>query len=72
MNAEDLFILKQPPKYEMKGHKSSITSIAFHPQFTQLATSSEDGSIKIWEFETGDFERTLKGHTSSLTNMKIR
>ena len=38
--------------------------MAFHPQFTQLATSSEDGTIKIWEVETGEFERTLKGHTN--------
>lgn len=59
-----MYLPKIPPKYEMKGHKSPITSMAFHPQFTQLATSSQDGTIKIWEIETGDFERTLKGHTS--------
>lgn len=49
-NIEDLYIPKVPPKFELKGHKSSITSVAFHPQYTQLASSSEDGSIKIWEF----------------------
>jgi platelet-activating factor acetylhydrolase IB subunit alpha len=32
----------------MEGHKATVTCIAFHPQFTQLATSSEDGSIKVW------------------------
>jgi platelet-activating factor acetylhydrolase IB subunit alpha len=32
----------------MKGHKSPVTNMAFHPQFTQLATCSEDGTIKIW------------------------
>lgn len=54
----------------MKGHKSPITNMAFHPQFTQLATSSEDGTIKIWEVETGEFERTLKGHTSKYFNKR--
>lgn len=49
-NPEDLFILKKPAKYELKGHKGNITSLAFHPEYTQLATSSEDGTIKIWEF----------------------
>jgi platelet-activating factor acetylhydrolase IB subunit alpha len=34
----------------MHGHKSNITSLAFHPQYTQIASSSEDGTIKIWEF----------------------
>ena len=58
-------MLRSPAKYAMKGHKGSVTWLAFHPTFTQLATASEDGSIKIWEFETGDFERSLKGHTSN-------
>jgi platelet-activating factor acetylhydrolase IB subunit alpha len=64
-NLEDLYIPKTPPKFDLRGHKASVTALAFHPQYTQLATSSEDGSIKIWEFEVGDFERTLKGHTST-------
>ena len=29
----------------MTGHKATVTSLAFHPQYTQLATSSEDGSM---------------------------
>ena len=48
VNSEELYILKKPAKYELKGHKSNITALAFHPQYTQLATSSEDGTIKIW------------------------
>ena len=63
-NLEELYLPKTPAKLELKGHKASITCLAFHPLYTQVATSSEDGTIKIWEFETGDYERTLKGHTS--------
>lgn len=37
---EDLYIPKTPAKFDLKGHKLPITSMAFHPQFTQLATSS--------------------------------
>ena len=37
---QDLFIPKVPAKFEMKGHKSPITNMAFHPQFTQIATTS--------------------------------
>lgn len=65
LNLEDLYLPKVPAKLELKGHKGNITCIAFHPQYTQAATSSEDGTIKTWEFETGDYERTLKGHTST-------
>ena len=48
VNINDLYLPKTPAKYSMTGHKATVTSLAFHPQFTQLATSSEDGSIKIW------------------------
>jgi platelet-activating factor acetylhydrolase IB subunit alpha len=48
INIDDLYLPKTPAKFTMAGHKATVTSIAFHPQYTQLATSSEDGSIKIW------------------------
>ena len=66
-----MYLPKTPPKFELKGHKANITALAFHPSYTQVATTSEDGTIKIWEFETGDFERTLKGHTSNQLYMQI-
>ena len=62
---EDHYLLKTPVKYAMTGHKKTVTSLAFHPSYTQLASSSEDGSIKLWDFENGDYERSLKGHTSN-------
>ncbi|KAJ2274543.1 Lissencephaly-1 [Coemansia sp. RSA 370] len=34
-----------------------------------LATASEDMTVKIWDSESGDFERTLKGHTKSVQDM---
>ena len=61
---EEMYMPQAKPKFEMKGHKSPITSMAFHPQFTEIATASEDGTAKLWEVETGDFLRTLKGHTN--------
>ncbi|KAJ2078441.1 Lissencephaly-1 [Coemansia sp. RSA 988] len=33
------------------------------------ATASEDMSVKIWDSESADFERTLKGHTKSIQDM---
>ena len=26
----------------------------------------QDATIKLWDFETGDYERTMKGHTDSV------
>ncbi|KAJ1718396.1 Lissencephaly-1, partial [Coemansia biformis] len=37
--------------------------------YTVLATASEDMTVKIWDSESGDFERTLKGHTKTVQDM---
>ena len=31
-----------------------------------MISGSEDATIKLWDFETGDYERTMKGHTDSV------
>ena len=34
-----------------------------------MISASEDATLKVWDFETGDYERTLKGHTDSVQDM---
>ena len=34
-----------------------------------MVSSSEDATIKVWDYETGDFERTLKGHTDAVQDL---
>ena len=55
----------------LTGHRGVITSTACHPTFTLLASSSEDGTIKIWDLESGSFERTLKGHSNSVNSVNF-
>jgi platelet-activating factor acetylhydrolase IB subunit alpha len=59
-------IPKSPEKFTLSGHRGPITSIRFHAFFSIIATSSEDATIKLWDYETGEFERSLKGHTKSV------
>lgn len=54
---------RAPAKHTLEGHRDAINSIAFHPIHTSIASASEDTTIKIWDWEMGDSERTLKGHT---------
>ncbi|KAK9477118.1 WD40-repeat-containing domain protein [Lipomyces japonicus] len=61
--------LPRSPRYELTGHRQSVTGVAFHPVFTQLASGSEDQTVKIWDWEVGELERTLKGHTKSVTDV---
>ncbi len=37
--------------------------------FSVMISASEDATIKVWDFETGDYERTLKGHTDSVQDV---
>jgi platelet-activating factor acetylhydrolase IB subunit alpha len=57
---------KQPERYKLQGHKNKITKVAFHPIHDLLASASEDSSIKLWDSESGEIEKTLKGHTSKV------
>jgi platelet-activating factor acetylhydrolase IB subunit alpha len=51
--------------HTLQSHRSAITDIALHPIHSTLASSSDDSSIKIWDHESGDLEKTLRGHIRS-------
>ena len=37
-----------------------------HPVYSDVASSSEDGTVKIWDYEQGELTHTMKGHTGSV------
>ncbi|KAL0476090.1 WD40-repeat-containing domain protein [Neurospora intermedia] len=60
---------KAPPRYVLESHRLPVTCVAFHPVFTSLASGSEDYTIKIWDWELGELERTIKGHTKAVLDV---
>jgi len=38
-------------KRSFKGHKDSITQIAFNPNLKQVVSSSLDGTLMVWNFK---------------------
>lgn len=68
---QDQLFPKLPAKYVLQGHRAVVTYLAFHPQYSLLASCSEDASIKLWDFESGQFERTLKGHTGTVNYLSF-
>ncbi|KIJ36649.1 hypothetical protein M422DRAFT_232459 [Sphaerobolus stellatus SS14] len=59
---------RSPAKHTLSGHRDRVNSLAFHPVFSVLVTAGEDTSLKVWDWETGELERTLKGHTRGVTD----
>lgn len=69
-NGEDSKLLpKGPPRATLSGHRGPVTTVATHPVYSLIASGSEDTTIKLWDYETGQYERTLKGHTAAITSV---
>jgi WD40 repeat protein len=47
----------------LKGHSSSVLSVAFSPDGKTIATGSMDNTVKLWNLEGKEIQ-TLKGHDS--------
>merc|ERR1712100_63656 len=60
---------RAPHTHTLAGHRSPVTAVAFHPKYTQLASSSEDATVRVWDYESGEYERTLKGHTNAVQDV---
>ena len=43
-----------------------MNGLAFSPDGKTLATASEDGSVRLWDAETGKALLTLSGHTNGV------
>ncbi len=56
----------------LQGHADGITALAFRTDGSQLASSSRDGTIRIWNGKTGRYLRTLKEHTGPVHSVAFR
>ena len=53
------------------GHTNGVTCLQFDQGLNILCTGSYDTTVKIWNLETGDELRTLKGHTSGIRALEL-
>lgn len=51
------------------GHANGVTCLQFEDNM--LATGSYDATIKIWNIEKGEVERTLQGHTMGIRALQF-
>jgi WD40 repeat protein/serine/threonine protein kinase len=47
-------------------HKGSVLNVCFSPDGKRLASASDDGTVWLWDAQTGQELLSLKGHTSGV------
>ncbi|ODV97597.1 hypothetical protein PACTADRAFT_78066 [Pachysolen tannophilus NRRL Y-2460] len=52
-----------------KIHDEFTTSVKLSPNGKYIATGSSDKLIKIWDLKTGNFEKSLKGHSKGVSDI---
>ena len=66
---EDLILMDPTLERTFRGHKSYITSVSFSPTLKQLASSSADNSILLWNFKPQLRAFRFVGHKGVVTDV---
>ena len=56
-------------KNNRRGHTDCVNSVAFSPDGKQIVSSSDDGTIKLWNAGTGRLIRTFRRHTDWVSSV---
>jgi dipeptidyl aminopeptidase/acylaminoacyl peptidase len=51
---------------QLKGHKDSVTALAFAPDGSTIASAGRDRVLVLWDAATGKEQRRLEGHTDAV------
>ncbi|KAL2794213.1 quinon protein alcohol dehydrogenase-like superfamily [Aspergillus germanicus] len=58
------------PVMTFEGHTNNITGVAFHCEGKWMVTSSEDGTVKVWDTRTGSLQRNY-AHKAPVNDVVI-
>jgi len=50
----------------LRGHRQRVRSVAFNYDGSKVVSSSDDHTVKVWNFPTGDCVYTCHGHSQTV------
>src|SRR5437763_8823211 len=63
--------MRQKCLQTLKGHGGWIGSVAFSPDGRQLASGSDDETVRLWDASTGKCLQTLKAYSENVSLTRI-
>ena len=58
-------------KKRFKGHKSTVTTVAFSPDNRTLVSSSYDNTLRFWDVDTGKEKKTVAGYDTFFRDVSL-
>ncbi len=55
----------------LRGHGSTVNSIAFSPNGLTMASASSDSTVKLWDVASGRETNTLRGHFGRVNSVRF-
>jgi WD40 repeat protein len=56
----------------LQGHSDAVTSVAWSPDGSQMASGSRDKTARLWQISSGQTVATYKGHTAAIMSVAWR
>jgi WD40 repeat protein len=59
------------PAQKRRGHTDRVTEVVITPDGRRAVSASADGTLKVWDLESGEELRTLAGHTDRINELAV-